>query len=172
MSKKNKDFITFLEGLREDNRAALAHLRRGLGKRPGTAFEMFRYVAPFVQQSYPAEEEAYFVVAALFGLYPDARHGEGNLGASLASIENRSTSIDKRFLSLLNSRDTRLQHHLRQSISLLKANEGFIHWPRLLRDIKNWSHPKRFVQRDWAMAFWGATSGSRDQDTINGGEDQ
>jgi hypothetical protein len=24
----------------------------------------------------------------------------------------------------------------------------------LLRDIRNWDHPDRFVQKNWANAFW------------------
>ena len=73
MSEKDENFITFLMKLvKDDNRAALAHLRRGLGKKAGTTMEMFPYIAPFIQSSYRNEENAYFLVASLVGLYPDA----------------------------------------------------------------------------------------------------
>ena len=52
-------FINYLESvLKRDDRAILAHLRRGLGKEPGTAMEMFPYIGRFVQNSYRSDENA------------------------------------------------------------------------------------------------------------------
>jgi hypothetical protein len=57
----DESFISYLESvLKRDDRAILAHLRRGLGKEAGTAIEMFPYVAPFVQNSYRSERMLIF----------------------------------------------------------------------------------------------------------------
>ncbi len=159
----DEGFITYLESvLRRDDRAILAHLRRGLGKEPGTAMEMFPYIARFVQTKYRSEENAYFLVASLFSLYPtnswksDERYN--NLGKSLSPLQTESDSIEKRFVALLNSDEEDLPNHLRQIISLLKSNDKPINWLQLLKDIKSWTHEEKFVQRNWAKGFWGNTS--------------
>ena len=42
-------FIAYLETLRDrEDRGALASLRRGIGRRPGEAPEVMRYVVPWV----------------------------------------------------------------------------------------------------------------------------
>ena len=161
MSDKDDKFIAFLEGLvRDNNRAALANLRRGLGKKAWTATEMFPYIAPFLRSSYPSEENAYFLVASLVGLNPDAKKTDGNLGFSIfqAQAEDKSKGIEKRFVALLNSDEEDLPSHLRLIISLLKSKEKPINWLLLLKDIKNWNNEKTNVRRNWARSFWGNTN--------------
>ncbi len=159
----DEGFIAYLEGvLRRDDRAILAHLRRGLGKEAGTAMEMFPYIARFVQTKFRSEENAYFLVASLFGLYPTnswkSDEKFNNLGKSLSFLKEESDSIEKRFVALLNSDDEDLPNHLRQIVSLLKSKEAPINWYLLLKDIKGWSYENRSVQRNWAKGFWGNTS--------------
>ena len=51
MTEKNQSnpYITYLLSLKE-NRGALAALRRGLGRPPGTAPEMYPYVVPWLPE--------------------------------------------------------------------------------------------------------------------------
>src|SRR5438094_304340 len=79
------------------DRAALAVLRRGLGRPPGAAPEMFRYVRELARVA-PERENDAFLVASLFGWHPRAwtaarDHGEGrrfrwtqNFGNSFARL--------------------------------------------------------------------------------------
>ena len=160
----DESFIGYLESvLKRDDRAVLAHLRRGLGKEGGTAMEMFPYIARFVQNSYRSDENAYFLVASLFGLYPtnswkSDEKGKNNLGKSLSLLKDDSDSIEKRFVALLNSDEEDLPNHLRQIVSLLKAKDAPVNWDQLLKDIKGWSSESKYVQRNWAKEFWGNTS--------------
>lgn len=157
----DESFIGFLEGiLKRDDRAVLAHLRKGLGKPPGSTIEMFPYVARFVQRNYRGDENAYFLVASLFALYPTYSWkaedtGNRNVGRSLALMKEKSESIERRFVALLNSDEEDLPNHLRQIISLLKSEDKPINWLQLLKDIKSWSHETKYVQRNWAKGFWG-----------------
>src|SRR5690242_10106207 len=49
------------------NLGALAALRRGLGKSPGTVAEMYPYVVQYLpQQASRRVEDAYFLIASLF----------------------------------------------------------------------------------------------------------
>ena len=48
-----------------------------------------------------------------------------------------------------------LPFFLRQAVSFLKSKDVPINWHQLMRDINHWNHPDRFVQHNWANAFWG-----------------
>lgn len=159
---KEHRLISYLKRLNSppQDRAALAHLRRGLGKPPKMAMEMFPYLGQFLSyETKPNYENAVFIVAALFAYYPDAKHTKGNLGASMRELseKNDSKSIEKRFVALLNAEAEDLPYYLRQVIGLLKSNSNEIpvNWERLFKDIQNWSDDRRFVQQKWAEQFWG-----------------
>jgi len=162
-------FAEYLESLYErDDRAALASLRRGLGRAPGEAGEMHRYVVPRVQGLNVWQEDAYYTVAALFALYPgrswratgEAAKRETNLGASLGVLAQESPSVERRFIALLNARAEELPHHLRNIISLLKSSKKEIRvdWAQLIEDINRWNRDDRRVQRKWSRAFWSLTA--------------
>jgi CRISPR system Cascade subunit CasB len=150
----DKEFVEALETLvKQNNRAELAKLRRGLGKKIGESMEVYPFV--FSRTYIKHNEQPYSLIAPLFAHYPNAGKTNGNLGFSVNSIREESGSIEKRFVALLNADEEDLPYHLRQIISLLKSKEKPINWLQLLKDIKNWSHEDRFVQRNWARGFWG-----------------
>lgn len=155
-----REFVSYLkEFVEKDDRAALANLRRGLGKEVGTSTEMYRYIFPKLR--YKSDEKAYFLLASLFGFYSNANHTEGNLGASIASIKDKSGSIEKRFVALLNSREEVLSEHLRQIVALLRSEKAPVNWIELLKGIKFWSNSNRSIQRDWGRSFW--SSGNNEE---------
>lgn len=150
------DFINFLKKLKsEKNRAAMAHLRRGLGKPAGTTTEMYPYIGRFLPKTPNYKyENALYLVGSLFGFYSDANNTNGNLGDSMALIKDESGSMEKRFVALLNANYEDLHQHLRQAVSLLKAKEKPVNWERLFKDILAWESDSRYIQRDWARGFW------------------
>lgn len=155
-----RPFIESLERLYvNEERGALADLRRGLGKAPGAAMEMHPYVVPFTRELTRKQEDAFYIVAALFGLYPREswRQKFSNLGASLKLLkkEKDSGGVERRFVALLNCRAEDLPDHLRQFVGLLKTNDIPIDWGQLLRDVIRWDYAED-VQRNWARAFWAA----------------
>lgn len=154
-------FTAFLKGLADrKQRGALAALRRGLGKQPGEAAEMFPYLVPWTRDVTGWTEETYYLVASLFGLHPVSWQGRGeastNFGASLARVAGGADrgGVERRFVALLNSRCDDLPDHLRHAVSLCKANHVPIDWLTLLRQLRCWNCEQRTVQRDWAAAFW------------------
>jgi len=160
MTKPNQHpFIDYLEGLRDaDDRQALAALRRGLGRRPGAAPEMYPYVVPRLPtEVHPQDEEVYYLIAALFASHPMSTPN-GNLGDHLRAVvkgdENRQAGVERRFTILLSVHREDLPDHLRQTISLLRSHEVAVNWRQLMSDIRYWDHPDAFVQRGWARAFW------------------
>lgn len=167
----DEKFVGRLERyVRDEDRAALAHLRRGLGKETWAATEMFPYVAGWTANLSRRDENAYFLVASLVGLYPTYSWKPteqikfNNLGKSLSFLKEGSDSIEKRFTALLNADEEDLPTHLRQIISLLKSKDAPVNWLQLLRDIKFWSSENRNVQRSWAKGFWGNTNTEKENE--------
>lgn len=170
MKPREVAFVDYLEALAaRDDRAALARLRRGLGKTLDEARETHRYVMPWLRNlRRKSDELGYFTVATLFALYPERswRRPEGdrrptNMGASLAvlTFENQdgSAGVERRFNAMLDGDREALPDHLRYTITLIKNAGVAVDWERLIRDINQWEHPERFVQTAWSRAFWGAT---------------
>jgi CRISPR system Cascade subunit CasB len=167
---KPERFVKYLESLdRDEARAALAALRRSLGKSPGEAADAHRYVLQFNPAIW--EESAYYLVAGLFALHPKNWRNEENdkrqtnFGASFAWLRasTDSESIEKRFVALLDCHEDDLSEHLRHAVSLLRSKEIPVDWARLLRDLRQWGHEGRFVQRGWARAFWGGNQSDNEQ---------
>lgn len=161
---------------RRGNRAALATLRRSLGKDPGEDAGPYRYVGrwlPRGNQSF-RQDEWYYLVAGLFALHQISWADEEgahapywrNFGASFARLtrdtENGRDSIERRFVALLNSHVDDLPHHLRQAVSLLKAKGVPVDWAWLLDDLLGWERRGGAVRREWAHAFWGDQGQSAD----------
>lgn len=169
-TKKEDRLIRYLKNLEKPPKdsAALAHLRRGLGKPPKTAMEMFPYLGQFLShETKPRYENAVFIIAALFAYYPDAPPNVGNLGASLRQLKDESDSIEKRFVALLNAEAEDLPYYLRQIIGLLKAKEIAVNWQLLFEGVQFWGNDNRRVQRDWARSFWGNFYNDNNQEKQN-----
>jgi len=132
----------------------LAELRRGLGYLPGEAPGMFPYVVPFAHQPY--EERNLYMLASLFALHPVSTE-EGNMGTHLylyTQAVGDDTATTRRFVQLLNLRRDALDSPLRQHISMLKSKDIAVNWHQLLFDLNNWNREARFVQKNWASAYW------------------
>lgn len=158
-----------LQALVEDedriDRAALAALRRGLGKRPGEAPQMFPVLIPLLPPGRLSswDETCAYTIAALFAMHPAMWHGETsgrwtrNLGASLRRLREATDSEgpERRLVALLNSDDEDLAEHLRGVIALLRSADIPVDWQQLAYDLLNWNRTSREVQRRWARLFWG-----------------
>lgn len=164
--KSHEGFVAYLEELFDkEDRAALAALRRGLGKRPGEEMSVYRYLGRFADSlKSKQQEEAYHLIATLFGLYPSEswRSGDGdknktNLGASLRRLKEQmgGDGADRRFVALLNAHREDLPEHLRQIVGLLKSKDVPIDWVQLLQAVEYWdADNERRTQRQWAKTFW------------------
>jgi CRISPR system Cascade subunit CasB len=167
-------FVQALAAMAErDDRAALAALRRGLGKPPGTAPETFPHVVPNLPPDpSPRLERAYYLVASLFALHPvhwERPAGDRtvtDLGASFGLLAQRSSNsagVERRFLHLLLAHEEELPGHLRHIIGLFKAHEVPVDWVRLLRDLPRWDHEDRTVQRRWARSYYESVASGEEE---------
>ncbi|MBI5033528.1 MAG: type I-E CRISPR-associated protein Cse2/CasB [Chloroflexi bacterium] len=156
------DFINYLQILeKSNNRAALAALRRGLGKPPGSEPLMYPYIVPELE-AMPVEDEApYFLVASLFALHPQSARNE-NLGIHLRKLWRQSgadeppPNIERRFVMLLAAHPNDMYKLIQPIVNLLKAGTVPLDWYQLLYDLKRWQNPdtRSDVRRAWAYQFW------------------
>jgi len=181
ITSREQGFIAYLESLvNNKDRGAIANLRRGLGKSPGTVPQMDRYVLKFLPEDTElGQEEPYYLVASLFAFWHQGRDSpestEGNLARSLRALveqeqdsnkrDNLEKSTEKRLVALLNCHRDDLPEHLRQIVSLLQSKDAPVDWAQLLSDIKHWERDDRPVQKAWARGFW---IGSRQREENRG----
>jgi CRISPR system Cascade subunit CasB len=160
----DRDFVAALKQLADtDDRAALAALRRGLGRQPGEAAEPYRVLLSLMPFNAPRwQEDACLLIAGLFAWHPrpwtapSSVGGPSNLGASLRmhADQNPGGGPERRLVAALNAESEDLPSHLRHLVGLLRASDTSVDWAQLLRDVQDWSAESRHVQRDWARAFW------------------
>lgn len=176
MSKPSAEELEFIGHLKwlleksEDGRGAMANLRRGLGKPPGTVYQMDRYVLPKLpKDAAQRQEDAYYLVGALFAYWHQSKEKAdstgGNMGKSLRALveqqvaagsdrDNAEKAIEKRLNALLNAHRDDLTEHLRRIVALLKSKDVSVNWAQLLHDISGWDWDNRTVQHVWARGFW------------------
>lgn len=153
---------------RREDRARLAALRRGVGRRIGDAPEVDRIVLSALPAGIPRWAiDDYWLCATLFALAPEVRRDLSFPRAlrHLASADSGAApGLGRRVQAVLSAPREDLARPLQGLV--LRAGRGgqAWDWTGLLRDIRHWDHPERFVQRRWAIDFWGPTE---DEDPID-----
>lgn len=146
------EFVQKLSGLDAADRARLKHnAGRSLAEARGVNLLIYRLLPPGLSH---AQEEMYFLVATL---YPLAGEGQrGNLGAALRQAQHAANQkgIDRRIEALLDAETSQLPFRLRQTIHFLQSNRVPVDWAGLLADLLQWNHPDRFIQQNWARAYY------------------
>jgi CRISPR system Cascade subunit CasB len=149
--------IEMLEEMAKKESKVRAVLKRSLSFDPGTYPPAF----PYIERRLDVDDgqwkrTVYYLVAGLWALH--FREGRG-AGQSLPSACNslyetndKSPSIEKRFIALLDADEGQLAYRLRQMIALLK--EYAIDFDLLCKDLLSWNHADKFVQIRWARAFY------------------
>ncbi len=159
-SKQEHGFIRHLRDLAEkQDRGSLAALRRGLGQEPGSVAAVYPVVVPHLPEEGAGDDWRYYLIGGLFAWHPSCA-ASGNLGDHFRALRQMSDSMEKRFVTLLATHRDDLPDHLRQAIGLLKSKDVPVNWDQLFRDLRNWDHPDRFVQRRWARSFYRPSAGS------------
>lgn len=150
-------FIEYLEELKKsENKKALAALRRGLGRDdPELNFEAAPYLLRLFSSEniYPEQRRKAYDTAALFAWHPQ-EGGSGNLGASMKRISSRTSSMDRRFLILVDADEDLFPKRVMQVIGILKAKGVPVDWKLFINDYLNWGHPDKIVQKRWLRDFY------------------
>jgi CRISPR system Cascade subunit CasB len=118
---------------------------------------MLRWLSPWTAALGPREARVCLQVAALFALHP-ATASTGNIGRTCAALAQRDggSALETRFMRMLSARGEDLPRHLQRVVVLAREAGVPVNWAQLLSDMRHWDHPQRYVQMDWAHAFWSA----------------
>jgi CRISPR system Cascade subunit CasB len=164
--RPKSEFVHHLQTMAANprRRGDLAHLRRGLGRPPGTVAEMYPHVIGALPDGLSEwDEQMHYLIATLFALHPDSAWA-GNMGTHFAELGNPkeppSEALERRFITLLNARPENLYRILPPIVNRFKAAGVPICWGRLLADLQQWKHPasRRRVRKRWADSFWKRTT--------------
>lgn len=148
---------TFIERLGQLDAGERAQFKRSVGNTLAESHNVMGLFFRILPRDVPAyQEKWYFLVATL---YPHASGGEvANFGASLRMATERkpegSAGLDRRMEALLDADEVQVGHRIGQAIRLLKSVDVPVNWPQLLYDLTYWTHPNRFVQEQWARAYY------------------
>lgn len=150
-------FIEWLESLNKKDTKVRAVLRRSLAFEPGRFPAAFPYVEPFAKNDGHARD-MHYLVAGLWASHWREECGEKafSLGEAAArqKIASGSSSLESRFISLLDADVDQLAHRLRQMVALLK--EQPLDFGAMLEDLRHWEQQKKRTQNRWARDFYRA----------------
>lgn len=165
---REEEFFERIEGL---DSGKLAMLRRGCGERDPVEGRC-SWLLGLIHGV--AREPTAFLVASLLAQYKTtdirARTGShrivGNFGETwnLAIHKNNrkpSDSITRRFHILLDADydpgtgDGDLPYRLRQMVRYAAAKGVGVDWPELLKHLRSWNSPDKWVQKELAGSFFG-----------------
>jgi CRISPR system Cascade subunit CasB len=158
--------LTDLADTESPNRAALAHLRRGLD-RPlaytlGRVGWLFRRVPDF------ALADAVLAAGLFAWTKGECRHQRPNADSEAKQKDGPNFGIafgsgltleqkqqrEKRFIDLLDTDREELPYKLRQAITLIARDGVRLDWVLLIRHLRHWEDADRRVQKKWARGFW------------------
>lgn len=160
-------FIEWLEDLNKKDSRARAVLRRSLASDPGQYIPAYPYVEPFVRGEVNSwRRKMHYLAAGLWAMHwRDDRPGTPMpIGMACAVIDSEKrqamgnedrqklTSIEKRFVTLLDADRDQLPYRLRQMIALL--NEQSIDFDHLLKGLLRWNDDQKYIQNAWARDFY------------------
>ena len=148
---------------RAADRAALAHLRRGLGEPADATLGRVGWLFSGVPDDRDDNAlDAAILAAGLFAWTKGRCENTGNVnfGRAFGTVdakteqerEAKKKQREKRFTALLDTPAPDLPPALRQAITLIEGTP--MDWKQLIADLMNWDDDDRRVQKNWARGFW------------------
>ncbi len=182
-STKERRFVEAMTALRERRPGDAAALRRSLGLSPGEDPRTHPVIYPWLDGVERADEWRWFLVAALVALVPSVRalpESRISLGSTARLLmeatrrpgddKDRMSSVERRFVALLDAARSELPTHLRHFVRLAVTAGVPVDFATLLEDLRWW--PRREVQRRWARDLWVGRREEERSATTTEGEDR
>lgn len=151
------EFCTTLAALESGDRA---RFKRNAGRDLSASHRVLGLFYRKLPRNVPRyDEDIYFLVATLYPL--NTLEGRcGNFGDSLRlareprGVESRDAGLDRRVEVLLDADRDQLGFRLRQLVAYVESKRVPVNWRQFLKDLLAWDHPSRYVQENWARAYF------------------
>jgi CRISPR system Cascade subunit CasB len=138
--------------------AVRAALKRSLDGTAEHRRAIYPYLLPLLGDVEPYQQEPFLLVAALYALYPTPlkREHSKRFGRSCARLAHavNSEGPERRFKALLDTDAPDLAVPLAALVRLMKSKSVDVDYDTLLRDLRQWNYPDKWVQDRWAREFW------------------
>lgn len=149
--------IEMLEEMAKKESKVRAVLKRSIAFDPGAYPPAFQYVERRLGDDESKwKRTVYYLAAGLWAQHFREGRGAGQnfpvVCGALYDANDKSASIEKRFIALLDADEGQLAYRLRQMLSLLK--DYAIDFDVLCKDLLSWNHTDKFIQIRWAKAFY------------------
>lgn len=177
-------------------KAAMANLRRGIGREPGELPELLGILLSDMPQEFwsengtaTKEEWVCYTVLTLYALHQQGHDAKGHpmntddevsMGRALYKLAeaydgdpNGEQRIVQKLRTLATAKDRKeLSHHLRGIVQLLKGNGIPLNYKRLAGDLYGMQFPegKRQVCLRWGQDFYGEKNKKEDKEDKSGEE--
>ena len=174
-TKPTTHFVQSLYGLGSGPRAELK--RALLAEDPSLHTPIYRYVEPYLGDLTGWKRQAYYLVATLFGFCEkeDEKRPRVELPQAVRLYERNDqppgdemSSVEKRFLALLDSDTDELPYRLRQTVRMITTGAARIaqplDWNQLLTDLLKWHYSNRTTQTKWARNYYLTTSKDKNEE--------
>lgn len=152
----NPSVSLFFERLGKLDAGGRARFKRNAGRTLNeSAHETLGLFYSLLPRNVPEyQHDLFFLAATLYPLAEDG--GSGDFGTALkrAKQAKNAKGLDRRIEILLDADETQLAFRLRQAVHFMKSCGVRVDFPLLLQDLLYWTHPDRFVQRQWAQSYF------------------
>lgn len=161
-----------------DGRAALARLRRGVGKKPGTVPDLWQLTLEGLPEALLSKtgeptigENAAYAALTLYALHQQGKEKNMcieniSIGTALRRLiqiskDENKTSVTRRFnMAATSDSFSEISHHLRGLVQLLKSKDVPIYYPKLAEDLYWFQCPdgRDAIRLRWGQDFYRQSS--------------
>lgn len=178
-----KQISWIVNGSGPSSRAALAKLRRGAGKAPGSVPEIWDMtIGALTENAGEFKETAVHIALTLFAMHRQGTEvsgqNNGTLGAAVSRLKNgdNNDAVTRRFNSAVTS-DTvvELSVHTRSLVQLLKSKGIDMDYPKFAEELYFWQFEskKEEICLKWGRDYWRLKNKEKqEEDSENGSNDE
>ncbi len=177
-SHEEETFISRLVELGKVDRGAIARFKRNVSASIAESKGVMTLFYSLLPRSKGTQhdEEIFFLVATLWAMTfkeqrpPAPQRPRNDFGETMRRVRNDPSvspeAIDRRMTILLDGEFSTLEngypcggelpYRVRQCVKIANSKEKGVDWPQLLRDLRRWNNPQKWVQKQWTRTYFGA----------------
>lgn len=167
--------VRIIKSPEQSRRAALAKLRRGVGKPPSMVPEIWEItIGALPENAGEYAEQAVHVALALFAMHRQGTEisgqNGGTLGAAVSKLKNgdNDDAVTRRFNSAVTA-DTinELSVHVRSLVQLLRSKGIDMDYPGFAQELYYWQIDPERTRLKWGRDYWKLKNIIKQEEDLN-----